>query len=539
MGSRILNRKIAANHILELEKLIEELPAAVWQANPKTYAFEYVSKGAESLLGFLVEDWVSDSRFWMKHLHPEDRRWAVSFCQSAVEARQSHEFEYRMIDAQGRIVWIRDFVKVVVLEDGSPKMIGLMIDVTKRHETERVRLSGEEQIRSERTAEAIGELTASVAHDFNNALTVISMHLDLLRNRAETDSESVDSLTSIESALRQASDLTRSLMAIGLDSPTQMANVDLRAAVSKAFRVVRRVLPAEIEVALQNPSHPSVWIRADALRIQQLILNLALDARTNMVGGGELIIAVERMGDDSSANGESGTNSFESRCRSQSPIARLAIKQRYTNKPTIPNKSDDLDRSLVSNAKGSGSAALAEHYPTVLDIVENHNALFSFDSNTEGTTIQIDFPCVSVGGRGEGDPIAEPDDRTRIFVAEKDRQVRDIVAATLRDSGYHVIPISTRADLESQLEGSQFGMVLVVLGAKFLDCPAVEFLELYQKNGGKAAAIILVEPDEDEDIRAAMDASGAGNAMALLCKPFSTTSLVARVQSVLSEGGVE
>ncbi|MEI4861468.1 PAS domain-containing protein, partial [Klebsiella pneumoniae] len=86
----------------------------VWEADADTFEFSFVSEQAERILGYPTERWVREPTFWSDHLHPDDRDWAVRVCQEATAQKCGHDFEYRMIAADGRIVWLRDMVTVVV-----------------------------------------------------------------------------------------------------------------------------------------------------------------------------------------------------------------------------------------------------------------------------------------------------------------------------------------------------------------------------------------------------------------------------------------
>ena len=113
----------------ECRNLIESVQAIVWRADASTFQFSFVSKEAEMLLGYPTEQWVDDPTFWSEHIHPEDRQWAVSLCMRATEDNRDHQFQYRMIAADGRVVWLRDIVRVV--EDGGVKeLVGVMVDIT-------------------------------------------------------------------------------------------------------------------------------------------------------------------------------------------------------------------------------------------------------------------------------------------------------------------------------------------------------------------------------------------------------------------------
>lgn len=116
-------------------QLLDYLDEVYWEADPVTLNFSFLSGREDRLLGYPREQWYENG-FWVKHLHPEDREWAPTFCRRAMEALQSHRFDYRMLAADGRIVWIHDRVTVVSGDGKIQKVCGLLIDVTEKKETE-------------------------------------------------------------------------------------------------------------------------------------------------------------------------------------------------------------------------------------------------------------------------------------------------------------------------------------------------------------------------------------------------------------------
>lgn len=112
-------------------ELVQTTSAILWRGDPETFAFTYVSPQAKSLLGYASEAWMEDPDFWIDHVHPEDRAWVLSYCKRATEEQRRHSFDYRMVAADGRTVWLRDIVNVIV-EDGKPvELVGVMIDITE------------------------------------------------------------------------------------------------------------------------------------------------------------------------------------------------------------------------------------------------------------------------------------------------------------------------------------------------------------------------------------------------------------------------
>ena len=119
-----------------LNSLMQSVDGIVWEADAATFQFTFVSPRAERLLGYRLARWIEEPTFWAEHIHPEDRETAVHYCVSCTRGNRDHEFEYRMLAADGRTIWLRDIV-TVVSESGRPvKLRGLMVDITARKQAE-------------------------------------------------------------------------------------------------------------------------------------------------------------------------------------------------------------------------------------------------------------------------------------------------------------------------------------------------------------------------------------------------------------------
>ncbi len=127
-------------------RLVNSLDCILWEADARTFEFSFVSPQAERMLGYPVEQWLSPG-FWAQHVHPEDVEWCTKFCIQATQQGQDHEFEYRMIAADGRTVWLHDVVSVQIAPHGPERLTGMMIDVTSRKVAETARKESEERFR--------------------------------------------------------------------------------------------------------------------------------------------------------------------------------------------------------------------------------------------------------------------------------------------------------------------------------------------------------------------------------------------------------
>lgn len=116
-----------------LFEIFDSIPAILWTADATTFSFTWVSGGSSSVIGYSPEEWMASRDFWRDHVHPDDRH-VVTICRTETARGRDHELVYRMIAADGRIVWIRDTVRVHV-ENGKPvSLSGIMLDITKERE---------------------------------------------------------------------------------------------------------------------------------------------------------------------------------------------------------------------------------------------------------------------------------------------------------------------------------------------------------------------------------------------------------------------
>jgi PAS domain S-box-containing protein len=124
--------------------LVDDIDGIVWEADPRTLQFSFVSRRAVDLLGYPLERWLAEPDFWASHVHPEDRERSVAFCAAAVGRGEDHTFDYRMTAADGRVVWLRDSVSVVKDRDGRVvRLRGVMTDITTSVEAEQALRSSE------------------------------------------------------------------------------------------------------------------------------------------------------------------------------------------------------------------------------------------------------------------------------------------------------------------------------------------------------------------------------------------------------------
>lgn len=118
--------------------LVNGLDAIVWEVDADTFRFTFVSQQAEKILGYPVEQWLTEPGFWSNHIHPDDREWAVGFCKRAIAERRDHAFEYRMVAANGHLVWLSDVARVITDASGNVSQLrGVMVNITVQKQSAR------------------------------------------------------------------------------------------------------------------------------------------------------------------------------------------------------------------------------------------------------------------------------------------------------------------------------------------------------------------------------------------------------------------
>ncbi len=154
------------------ENLVESIEGIVWEADAQTFQATFVSHQTERILGFPVAQWIQEPHFWLHSLHPQDRRWVTDFCKKATREMRPFELEYRMIAADGRAVWIRNIVTVVVENQRPAKLRGVCFDISEHRRMER-----EISEISERERQKIGQDLHDELGQFLTGIACISTSL--------------------------------------------------------------------------------------------------------------------------------------------------------------------------------------------------------------------------------------------------------------------------------------------------------------------------------------------------------------------------
>ena len=411
----------------QFSDLVNSVEGIVWEADATTFQFTFVSRPAEQLLGYPVDRWLREPTFWRDHLFPPDRDSAVAYCLEATRAMRNHQFEYRMVAADGRLVWLRDIVTVLVEEDRPVKLRGIMVDVTER-------VTLEAKLRQAQKLESIGLLAGGVAHDFNNILTVISGHTDWLSSLKDMPAEADESLQEIAAAGDRAANLTRQLLAFSRKQVMQQQDLDLNEVVGRIAKMLQRLIGEHIQLEVQCMANLPL-ISADAGMMEQVLMNLAVNARDAMPQGGKLVISTNvRIIDDAYVQ------------HHPEAVSGCYVHLSFTDTGcgiSPENLSRIFEPFFTTKEVGCGTGlGLA----TVHGIIKQHRGWVELHSEVgRGTVFEIFLPVVATITAKSTTP-KPPEVRggtETILIVEDEAAVRELVQSILEQLGYTVLEAPT------------------------------------------------------------------------------------------------
>tara|TARA_R110002096_G_scaffold42143_2_gene113510 strand:+ start:29848 stop:31530 length:1683 start_codon:yes stop_codon:yes gene_type:complete len=299
--------------------------------------------------------------------------------------------------------------------------------------------------------ESIGELAGGVAHDFNNLLTVVIASTSLLQ-ATETDPERLADLQTILDASRRASELTRRLLALGQRQSLQLETGSVNTLVDSVVSMLRRVIPADIALNVL-PAHDLPLVSMDSGQIEQVLMNLSLNAKDAMPNGGRLTLETEHV----VINGD-----FVREHPWARPGRYILLTATDTGQgmaPKVLNRVFEPFFTTKSSHNGSGLGL-----SVCRGIVEQHGGMIHAYSEPDvGTTFKIYLPvaeraATSVGTKVTG-PV--PGGSERLLVADDEEQVRRIVRRILEGAGYSVVTVSDGALALEASFGEEFDLVIL------------------------------------------------------------------------------
>ncbi|MDI6764701.1 MAG: PAS domain S-box protein [Thermodesulfobacteriota bacterium] len=415
----------------KFEGLVNSTDGMIWEADAKTFRFSFMSKQSERILGYPVNLWIQEQTFWRDHIHPDDRDWAVSLCITATSEKRPHQFEYRMIAADGRIVWVRDIVTVIVENDQPVKLQGIMVDITERKQLE-------EQLHQSQKMEAIGKLAGGIAHDFNNLLTVIKGYSQLSLLDLKEDDPLKGNIEEIQSATDRASNLTRQILAFSRRQVMEMGVFDLDSLLKDLDKMLRRLIGEDIEI-VSVMADDLGRVKADPGQIEQVIMNLGVNARDAMPGGGKLTIETANVELD---------EEYARKHVAVTPGRYVMLSVSDTGVGMTPEVKEKIfEPFFTTKERGKGTGL---GLSTVYGIVKQSGGnIWVYSEPGRGTTFKIYLPRVDEPLDEVKKEVVEgelPRGNETIIVVEDEEEVRRLAVEILRRQGYKVLEASQGLD---------------------------------------------------------------------------------------------
>jgi PAS domain S-box-containing protein len=288
---RIVERVVetVVEHVVErvevpTHALVNDIDAVIWEADPATFRFTYVSDRAEELFGYEPARWTEDAGFAMNRIHAEDRERVTEFYRGAAATGTSHVIEYRALTADGSSLWVREIVRVARSAEGAAlKFTGVTFDVSSR------RMAEDQAIQTHKV-EALGRLAAKVAHDFNNLLMIISGYSEEMKNSVPPGSNLHHDMQEIMRATERVQGLTAQLQQYTRKLPQQPKVLDINALLHHMEPGLRRNLGDGIDLAVEAQSDGGM-VKVDQALLEQALTTLALHAKFEMHGLGKVTIS--------------------------------------------------------------------------------------------------------------------------------------------------------------------------------------------------------------------------------------------------------
>lgn len=394
-----------------------------------------------SMLGYAPNELSTDVSQWQAFTHPDDTSRVMETLAAHFAGKTpSYEIEHRMRHKAGHYVWVLSSGCVTERDsEGRPlRACGTHLNITARKQAEKEREALQTQLAQAQKMESVGRLAGGVAHDFNNLLTAILGYAELeLAHAEDLDPSVVESFRQIYDAGERARDLTRQLLAFGRKQTLDVKVLNVNALIRNFEKMLNRLIGEDVRVrTILDDSIGS--IRADATQIEQVLLNLAVNARDAMQDGGSLTIETSEIVVERgylATHSEVTPGTYVVLCVSDTGSGMDSATQKMVFEPFFTTKGP---------GKGTG-LGLA----TVYGIIKQHEGhIHLYSEPGQGTTFKLYLPRTTI----DDNPAAPPSVRGpvrgsgRILVVEDDSAVRRLTTSVLASLGYEALEAASGPD---------------------------------------------------------------------------------------------
>jgi len=405
---------------------LETSQVGIWEVDLATGAARW-SETLEAQHGMPPGAFGGTFEAFVERIHPEDQQATRDTIAAATARHADSSVQYRTIWPDGSTHWISLTGRSVYDETGKPvRAAGISMDVTERRALE-------EQYRQSQKMEAIGQLAGGVAHDFNNVLTAIHGFADLLSEDLGDGPHQAD-LAEIRRAAVRAASLTRQLLAFSRRQIVQPRTVDLRESLAATHAMLHRLIGEHIEIDVTTQDN--IWpVTVDPGQMEQVLLNLVLNARDAMPLGGRILIELANVELDEPylrQHIDSTPGSYVMLAVSDMGVGMNAATIDHIFEPFFTTK---------EFGKGTGLGL-----STVYGIVKQHGGSIGVYSEPgQGSTFKVYLPRAEAATMIPTEPLAPTSvaGSETVMVVDDEEVLCELVRRSLERHGYHVLVAST------------------------------------------------------------------------------------------------
>jgi PAS domain S-box-containing protein len=501
-------RQVAEN-IDEVFRLIDVGRNEVLYINP---AYEKIWKRSRASL-------YEDPQTWFAAIHPEDRE-RIGQATLLKMVNGTYDETFRIVRPDGSIRWIRERACPVQNEQGEVyRVVGTAGDVTERRQLE-------ERLLQSQKMECIGQLASGVAHNFNNVLAVIRANAELaLLKSGSLENDFGKCLDQITTGVDRAANLTRQLLTLGRKQAVQLRPLELQVVIRDLAKMLAGVIGENIEMRFSS-GPGTAFVQADLNMLEQVILNLVVNARDAMPHGGEVRIAIE--------------TACPARCalapaeRTDRPFYCLSVSDTGTG--ISPEHLPHIFEPFFTTKEPGKGTGLG--LATVYGIIKQHAGWVEVSSRVgAGTIFNIFLPAAPVPttARESSRPAVQepPCGGETILLVEDDASLRMVYRQLLEIYGYHVFESASGDDALKTWKSRVSDIDLLLTD---MVMPGISGAELAKRLRAEAPElrVILMSGYSAEVTRKALPCSGEALTH-FLPKPSSASALIQSVQRCLNE----
>ena len=475
------------------------------------------SQSMGQMLG--VGDAPAANDLFLSLAHPDDRDRIDREFAKALDHGGDYEIEFRVARPDGGVRWLLSRGRVISDETGRPvRKVGAAMDITERHEADDRRVKLEHQLRQAQKLEAIGRLAGGVAHDFNNVLLAIRGYGELAMRAIARGADATQEVEEMIAGAERAAALTRQLLAFSRRQVLRSETIDLSDTVREMDKMLRPLIGDDVQLVTELPEEP-VLVNGDRGQLEQVIANLAVNARDAMPDGGRLTLRVGVADIDAtqSSDGGAGHSALLSVTDTGAGMDAATVEQVF--EPFFTTKEEGTGLGLA----------------TVHGIVtQSGGSIWVYSEPGRGSTFKIYLPLVH--GTSERKPLPVPAAASgslgeTILLVEDDPQVRAVVGRMLESLDYRVLSAGDGDDALALARAFEGPIELLVSDLVMPGLGGREVAErLRQSNPETAVLFMSGYSDEAVTRRGVVDPNAS-----FLEKPFATADLARRVREILEQ----